>query len=107
MPEEPQAPITWPAFADLHPFAPAEDADGLLRIVADLEAWLATIAAIDGVRFVPVDNEVAMESVKLPGEFHADPADRMITALARHYSASLVTADDRIRAYKHVKTIWD
>ena len=30
-------PITWPAFAGLHPFAPADDARGLLRIVSDLE----------------------------------------------------------------------
>ena len=30
-------PITWPEFADLHPFAPAADAAGLLQIVSDLE----------------------------------------------------------------------
>ena len=30
-------PITWPEFAGLHPFAPAEDAAGLLTVVADLE----------------------------------------------------------------------
>ena len=34
-------PITWPAFAELHPFAPAGDAAGLLRVVSDLEGWLA------------------------------------------------------------------
>jgi glycine dehydrogenase len=46
-------PITWPAFADLHPFAPAEDAEGLLRIVADLETWLAEITGYDGVSLQP------------------------------------------------------
>ncbi|WP_407635328.1 type II toxin-antitoxin system VapC family toxin [Methylohalobius crimeensis] len=57
-------------------------------------------------RFDPIDVELAVHSVRLPGEFHADPADRLITALARYYSVPLVTADSRIRNYKHVKTIW-
>jgi len=30
----------------------------------------------------------------------------MITALARHLSAPLVTDDEKIRAYKHVNTVW-
>ena len=34
-------PVTWPAFADLHPFAPAPDAAGTLALIADLERWLA------------------------------------------------------------------
>lgn len=49
---------------------------------------------------------MAVESTRLPGEFHKDPADRMIMALARTLSANLVTADEKIRAYKHVKTVW-
>jgi glycine dehydrogenase len=46
-------PITWPAFADLHPFSPAEDAAGLLKIVADLESWLAQITGYDAVSLQP------------------------------------------------------
>jgi glycine dehydrogenase len=46
-------PITWPAFADLHPFAPAEDASGMLSIVADLERWLAEITGYDAVSLQP------------------------------------------------------
>ena len=36
-------PITWPEFADLHPFAPAEDAAGTLELIDDLERWLAEL----------------------------------------------------------------
>lgn len=79
---------------------------GRLVLTMDVSDWIATTAAIDGVRYVPVDNELAIHSVELPGEFHPDPADRMITALARRYNVSLVTADNRIREYKHVKTVW-
>ncbi len=78
---------------------------GRLALSTDTDEWLKTIADIDGVRFVPVDNEVAVHSTLLPGEFHTDPADRMIVALARHLSAPLVTADAKIRAYRHVRTI--
>jgi len=46
-------PITWPEFADLHPFAPAEDAAGMLKIVADLEHWLAEITGYDAVSLQP------------------------------------------------------
>jgi len=45
--------ITWPEFAELHPFAPAEDAAGLLRIVADLQRWLAEITGYDAVSLQP------------------------------------------------------
>jgi glycine dehydrogenase len=46
-------PISWPAFAELHPFAPAEDADGLLRVVSDLERWLAEITGYAAVSLQP------------------------------------------------------
>ncbi|MFD0207484.1 MULTISPECIES: aminomethyl-transferring glycine dehydrogenase [Saccharothrix] len=46
-------PITWPEFADLHPFAPASDAEGLLSIVGDLERWLAEVTGYDAVSLQP------------------------------------------------------
>jgi glycine dehydrogenase len=46
-------PITWPEFANLHPFAPAADAAGLLDIVADLEDWLAKLTGYDAVSLQP------------------------------------------------------
>ncbi|QKV72541.1 aminomethyl-transferring glycine dehydrogenase [Amycolatopsis sp. Hca4] len=46
-------PVTWPEFAGLHPFAPAEDAAGLLEVVAGLSAWLARITGYDAVSLQP------------------------------------------------------
>ncbi len=77
-----------------------------LVLSMDVETWLATVAEIEVVHFIPVDTEIAIKSVKLPGKFHKDPADRMIVATARKLAAPLVTRDDKIRAYPHVKTIW-
>jgi PIN domain nuclease of toxin-antitoxin system len=55
---------------------------------------------------LPVDVDIALKSVHLPGQFHKDPADRMIVATARKLAVPLVTKDEKIRAYPHVKTIW-
>ena len=72
----------------------------------DVSSWLATVAEIEAVRFMPIDVEIATKSVELPGDFHKDPADRMIVATARKLAVPLVTKDEKIRAYVHVKTIW-
>ena len=77
-----------------------------LLLSMDVSSWLATVSAIEAVRFIPVDVEIATKSVDLPGEFHKDPADRMIVATARKFAVPLVTKDEKIRAYRHVKTIW-
>jgi PIN domain nuclease of toxin-antitoxin system len=77
-----------------------------LAFSMDVENWLATVQHIPGVRFAPVDVDISVKSVQLPGEFHKDPADRLIVATARKLAAPLVTKDLKIRAYAHVKTIW-
>ncbi|MCQ0034661.1 MULTISPECIES: type II toxin-antitoxin system VapC family toxin [Burkholderia] len=77
-----------------------------LVLSMDVGSWLAAVQAIEVVRLVPVDPEIAVKSVELPGEFHKDPADRMIVATARKFAVPLVTKDEKIRAYAHVKTIW-
>lgn len=79
---------------------------GRLTLTMEISVWLATVASIPGIVFVPVDNDIAVQSVQLPGTFHEDPADRIIVATARKYGAPLVTADRLIHAYPHVQTIW-
>lgn len=81
-------------------------AKGRLALSMDVAEWLACVGAIESVSFVPVDNAIAVKSTELPGEFHKDPADRFIVATARKLAAPLVTADEKIRAYPHVRTIW-
>jgi len=45
--------ITWPEFGRLHPFAPASDAPGMRRLIADLENWLVAITGYDAVSLQP------------------------------------------------------
>ena len=46
-------PISWPGFADLHPFAPAEDAAGYAELIAELERWLAEVTGYAKVSVQP------------------------------------------------------
>jgi glycine dehydrogenase len=46
-------PISWPEFADLHPFAPREEAEGLLEIIDDLQRWLAELTGYDAISLQP------------------------------------------------------
>jgi len=46
-------PISWPEFADLHPYAPADQLAGTAELVADLEQWLAEITGYDAVSLQP------------------------------------------------------
>ncbi|MEV7229960.1 aminomethyl-transferring glycine dehydrogenase [Polymorphospora sp. NPDC051019] len=46
-------PVSWPQFADLHPFAPAEQAAGYRDLVASLEGWLAEVTGYDAVSVQP------------------------------------------------------
>ena len=46
-------PISWPGFAEIHPFAPAESTIGYRRLIDELETWLAEITGYDAVSFQP------------------------------------------------------
>lgn len=45
--------ITWPEFADLHPFAPSNQSLGTRRIVSELSKWLIDITGYDAVSLQP------------------------------------------------------
>jgi glycine dehydrogenase len=46
-------PVTWPEFADIHPFAPDEQTAGYRDLVASLEGWLAEVTGYDAVSVQP------------------------------------------------------
>jgi glycine dehydrogenase len=46
-------PITWPEFANLHPFAPPTQTEGYRQLIADLERWLAEVTGYDAVSLQP------------------------------------------------------
>ena len=46
-------PITWPEFADVHPFAPDDQTEGYRAMIAELEAALCEITGYDAVSLQP------------------------------------------------------
>ncbi len=46
-------PVTWPEFSSLHPFAPAEQAEGYRAIIADLSDKLCEITGYDAMSMQP------------------------------------------------------
>ena len=46
-------PVTWPEFGALHPFAPAEQAQGYLTLIRELEERLAEVTGYDTVSLQP------------------------------------------------------
>lgn len=46
-------PVTWPEFGNIHPFAPADQAQGYLELTTNLENWLKEITGFTGVSLQP------------------------------------------------------
>jgi glycine dehydrogenase len=46
-------PVSWPEFANLHPYVPREDAAGMIEVVEELEAWLAEVTGYAAVSIQP------------------------------------------------------
>ncbi|MFY9179156.1 MAG: aminomethyl-transferring glycine dehydrogenase, partial [Venatoribacter sp.] len=46
-------PITWPEFANLHPFAPKAQTQGYLQLIGELEAYLKDITGFDAICMQP------------------------------------------------------
>jgi PIN domain nuclease of toxin-antitoxin system len=71
------------------------------RINFEIECmdWINKALNIPGLSLVPLTPEIAILSSRLPGDFHGDPADRIIVATARKIGATLITSDNQILIY--------
>ncbi len=78
---------------------------GKIELPYPLEQWFDTALSYPGVRLIDITPEIAIESTRLPGNFHRDPADQLIVATARISDCPLVTSDRKILEYQHIRTI--
>ena len=76
-----------------------------LILPCPLQEWFNIALAQEGVILLSITPQIAIDSYSLPGNFHKDPADRIIVSTARIYDVQLVTVDEKILAYSYVKTI--
>jgi PIN domain nuclease of toxin-antitoxin system len=79
-----------------------------IELSQDVRTWMGRALAFPGVRLKGLSPSIAIESTRLPGPLHRDPADRILIATARLTGAALVTCDKRLLAYAkqgHVRVV--
>jgi PIN domain nuclease of toxin-antitoxin system len=74
-------------------------AKGKLTLTVDVAVWLQRAEQAPGLRFRPLTRPVLLQSTRLPGTAHNDPADRMLMAMAQLDGVPLVTNDRLIIEY--------
>lgn len=79
---------------------------GRIELTISPDEWLDYAVHKTGLAIIELNPKIAMESCNLPGEFHQDPADRIIVATARVSRSQLITKDQKIIEYPHVTTVW-
>ena len=77
-----------------------------VQIHIPIDQWLKQAISNTGIKVFQLSPPIAIDSCSLPGQFHKDPADRLITATARVHGLTLVTKDTKILDYEHVTSIW-
>ncbi|UCD77540.1 MAG: type II toxin-antitoxin system VapC family toxin [Desulfobacterales bacterium] len=76
---------------------------GRLALSIPVRDWLGQATRKPFIEIIPLSVDIALESTILPGVFHKDPADQIIVASARHCNMTLITTDQHIISYQHVK----
>lgn len=84
------------------------ESKGRLVLKMSCAEWIKQALATPGLGLAPLTPEIAIESSRLPGAFHGDPADRILVATARITGARLLTKDQRLLEYgrqRHVSVL--
>jgi PIN domain nuclease of toxin-antitoxin system len=79
---------------------------GQLTLDRPIDQWLDQAISPQGVGVWEMTRPILVESCALPQPFHGDPADQIIVATARVHGAVVVTKDERILEYAHVRSSW-
>lgn len=79
---------------------------GKLAIPMDIHQWYELARSYPATVIEPLSPEDAMAGTFLPGDFHKDPADRMIISLSCRLLVPLVTCGRKILGYPHVPAVW-
>ena len=77
---------------------------GRLDFQISTNDWLNQALSYPGVRLIELIPEICVKSTEMLGGFHKDPADQIITATSMYYNCLLLTCDNKILQYPHVKT---
>ena len=81
-------------------------AKGRIDLNLHWKKWFRHYLDLNQWQVEPIDLGIMEEAYSLPETFHADPADRIITATSRLRNYALLTADQKILSYPHVNAVW-
>lgn len=79
---------------------------GRLALSIDPQDWLRMALDEAPLRLVPLSPRIAWLSSTLPAPFTGDAIDQIVAATAREEHATILTKDQRLLEYQHVKSIW-
>ena len=77
---------------------------GAIELSGSLADWV--FKSLDSLTCstIEMSHDIAMAAYALPSGFHKDPADRIIAATARIHHLTVMTADERMLKYRHLRT---
>jgi PIN domain nuclease of toxin-antitoxin system len=78
--------------------------NGRIQVLSSVETFVRETVA--RVILKPMTPEIAAVAARLPAEYPKDPADRLIASTAIVDGMALVTANQKIRRSKAVRTVW-
>ncbi len=78
---------------------------GRLDLRLEMDVWRKELLQ-NGLLEIPLDGTIAIRAGGLQ-DFHGDPADRLIVATALQTSSTLITADQKILAWKDLNLKYD
>ncbi|MEA2691218.1 MAG: hypothetical protein QOJ16_605, partial [Acidobacteriota bacterium] len=76
-----------------------------LSLPAAVDEWIEQALAYPGVRLLELTPPIVVESTRLPGDFHRDPADQLLVATARVQGIPMATVDRKILDYSGVEIL--
>ncbi len=76
-----------------------------LRLSIDVQDWITRALKYKGIKLIDLTVEIAVLATRLPGDFHKDPADRIIVASSLKLGLPLLTLDQNIKKWGHIQTV--
>lgn len=70
-----------------------------IQLEMDRLEWVENSLQASEFEIAPITTRIAIQSSRLPGDLHGDPADRLLISTAHEINAVLVTCDQKILQY--------
>ena len=75
-----------------------------MKLALPVEDWLEEVS--HRMTIMPITPAIAAAAYDL-GEFHGDPADRIIAATSLIYPSTIITRDEKLSKHPRLRCLWD